>query len=90
MTLTDKKGGRHIQLYQKLEFLGKELTKLIGEHMAKNGEKIAKGRALMPASWASLLRYHTFQTYIVLVNQTGLFILYNRGEEFLFLPQSNM
>ena len=40
----------------------------------KDGEKMAEGRARMPARWAPLLRYHTFQTYMVLVTHTGLYI----------------
>ena len=40
----------------------------------KNVEKIAEGRALMSASWASLLSYHTFHTDIILVTNTVMYI----------------
>ena len=40
----------------------------------KNGEKIAKGSALISASWASLLRNHTCQSYMVLVTHTIMYI----------------
>ena len=40
----------------------------------KNGEKIAEGSALISVSWASLLRYHICQNYVVLVTHTIMYI----------------
>ena len=46
----------------------------IDQLLRLNGEQITKGSALISASWASLPRYNTYQSYMVLVTHTILYI----------------